>query len=85
MLTEKGRINLRGDFSMWVSSALREIPLNEATLTTEIVLQTRGVESTYRDPADRFLIATAQVLDCTLVTADDVLIKGSPCKILANE
>jgi len=36
------------------------------------------------DPADRFLAATAQVLDLTLVTADERLLGLRNIKSLAN-
>jgi PIN domain nuclease of toxin-antitoxin system len=36
------------------------------------------------DPADRFLAATADVYDLTLVTADDRLLRGKGFKTLAN-
>jgi PIN domain nuclease of toxin-antitoxin system len=38
----------------------------------------------YRDPADRFLVATAKVHDFTLVTADERLMKIPGLKVLAN-
>ena len=38
----------------------------------------------HRDPADRFIAATAQVLDATLVTADERLIEAADLKVLAN-
>ena len=38
----------------------------------------------HRDPADRFLVATANVFGLTLVTADAILIKAKACAILAS-
>jgi PIN domain nuclease of toxin-antitoxin system len=38
----------------------------------------------HRDPADRFLAATAQVLDLTLVTADEHLFGCKGVRLLAN-
>jgi PIN domain nuclease of toxin-antitoxin system len=38
----------------------------------------------HRDPADRFLAATAQVLDLTLVTADEKLLGLGTIRTLAN-
>jgi PIN domain nuclease of toxin-antitoxin system len=37
-----------------------------------------------RDPADRFLIATARVFELTLVTADQVLIRARQVRVLGN-
>lgn len=38
----------------------------------------------YKDPADRFLAATAQAYDLTLVTADERLLCVPGIKTLAN-
>jgi len=38
----------------------------------------------YRDPRDRFLVATAKVLDLTLVTADEPLMQIPGLNVLAN-
>jgi PIN domain nuclease of toxin-antitoxin system len=38
----------------------------------------------YRDPADRFLVATAKVYDLTLVTADERLLRVPEIQVLAN-
>jgi PIN domain nuclease of toxin-antitoxin system len=37
-----------------------------------------------RDPADRFLLATAKVFELTLVTADEHLLKARDVAVLAN-
>jgi PIN domain nuclease of toxin-antitoxin system len=37
-----------------------------------------------RDPADRFLVATAQILDLTLVTADDNLLRLGTIRSMKN-
>jgi PIN domain nuclease of toxin-antitoxin system len=38
----------------------------------------------HRDPADRFLVATAKVYDMTLVTADELLMKVPGLSVLPN-
>ncbi|HWZ25304.1 MAG TPA: PIN domain-containing protein [Verrucomicrobiae bacterium] len=38
----------------------------------------------YRDPGDRFLVATAEVYDLTLVTADQRLLQIPRLPILAS-
>ena len=38
----------------------------------------------HRDPADRFLVATAKVYDLTLVTADQQLMNTPGLSILQN-
>jgi len=42
------------------------------------------VQLPHRDPADRFLVATARVFDLTLVTADEHLLKARQVPVLAN-
>jgi len=45
-------------------------------------LQTLAIDRD--DAADRFLVATAEVFELTLVTADERLIKVPGLKVLAN-
>jgi PIN domain nuclease of toxin-antitoxin system len=46
--------------------------------------EVRFVMLGYRDPADRFLAATARAHDLTLVTADQRLLRVPGLKTLAN-
>jgi PIN domain nuclease of toxin-antitoxin system len=70
-LHHKNRIRLHGDLSQWLSQATAGT--KEAPLTHEIALLARQLPM-HQDPADRILAATAQVLDLTLVTADQRLL-----------
>jgi PIN domain nuclease of toxin-antitoxin system len=83
LLVEKGKLTLEGDVDEWFLAAL-EAPLREAPLTREIALETTRVELPHRDPADRFLLATARVLDLTLVTADERLLAARAARVLPN-
>jgi PIN domain nuclease of toxin-antitoxin system len=49
-----------------------------------VAIETRRLVLPHRDPADRFLAATANVFGLTLVTADATLIKSRSCAVLAN-
>jgi len=82
LLDAKGRIRLHGDLSQWLARATARF--REAPLTHEIVLAAHQLPLPHRDPADRFLAATAQVLGLTLVTADDRLLGLGEIKTLAN-
>jgi PIN domain nuclease of toxin-antitoxin system len=53
-------------------------------LTHEIALAARRLPWEHSDPADRFLVATAQVLNLTLVTADVHLLGLGEISTLAN-
>jgi len=81
MLQHKGRIRLPADLSEWLSKSTAGI--FEAPLTHEIALASQQL-TVHADPADRFIAATAQVLDLTLVTADEKLLGLSSIKTLAN-
>jgi PIN domain nuclease of toxin-antitoxin system len=81
-LHAKGRIRLHGNLAEWVTRATA--PLREAPLTHEIALVARELKLSHQDPADRFLAATAQVLDLTLVTADSNLLGLGEISTLAN-
>ncbi len=84
MLFERGRVDVDQDLDAWVSRALRAFPLHEAPITNEVALETFKVRLPHRDPADRFLAATARVFDLTLVTADRELAKLGDVRVLIN-
>jgi PIN domain nuclease of toxin-antitoxin system len=81
-LNVKGRIRLRGNLSEWVARATA--PFREAPLTHEIALAARQLPLPHPDPADRFLAATARVLDLTLVTGDASLLGLGEIATLGN-
>jgi PIN domain nuclease of toxin-antitoxin system len=81
-LHSKGRIRLHGDLAEWVVHATA--PFHEAPLTHEIALAARQLPIPHQDAADRFLAATAQVLDLTLVTADASLLGLGEIATLGN-
>ena len=76
---------LHPDGARWIAAALSQIPFREATITHEVMLATNQVSLPQRDPADRFLAASAKAYDLTIVTADERLIGGSGYKVLANK
>ncbi len=82
ILAEKGRVHLPADRDGWVVRAIA--PFREAPLTHEIAAVARRLPLPQRDLADRFLAATAQVLDLTLVTADARLLGLGEIATLAN-
>ena len=82
LLHRKGRVELEADSAAWVSQASKRFL--EAPLTHEIVLTAEQLSLANQDPADRFLAATAYVLDLTLVTADPNLLGLGEIATLAN-
>jgi PIN domain nuclease of toxin-antitoxin system len=82
LLHAKGRIEFPGSVREWVAKATSH--LREAPLTHEIVVAAEGSPLLHRDPADRFLAATAEILNLTLVTADQRLLGLGNISTLAN-
>jgi PIN domain nuclease of toxin-antitoxin system len=84
VLLEKRRINLKQDFRSWADESVRDLQLQEATITWEVAHELRYTMLSHRDPADRFLVATAKVYDLTLVTADQRLFNVAGLSVLPN-
>ncbi|HWD09763.1 MAG TPA: type II toxin-antitoxin system VapC family toxin [Actinomycetota bacterium] len=76
LLQQRGRLELNSPFSTWLARARGAFPLKEAALTTAVAEASLSLELPHRDPADRFLAATAVVYELTLVTADARLIES---------
>ena len=80
-LHTKGRIQLPTDIEQWLHNAT--LPVREALLTHEIAFAA-SLLPLHPDPADRFLAATAQVLDLVLATADQRLLSLAEIRTLGN-
>ena len=81
-LNFKGRIRIKGNLSEWLERATAGT--REAPLTHEIALVARQLPL-HQDPADRILAATAEVLDLTLVTADERLLELGTIRTMSNK
>lgn len=84
LLAERGHVRVDGEPEAWVRRMVDAIPRREAPLTHEIALESRRLRLSHEDPADRFLAATAKVMDLTLVTADARLLKGKGFPTMPN-
>jgi PIN domain nuclease of toxin-antitoxin system len=84
VLLEKRRMELKQDFRSWAVESVTDLQLREATITWEVAHELRYTMLDHRDPADRFLVATARVYDLTLVTADERLMHVPNLKVLPN-
>ena len=82
LLNARGLIRLPVNLVEWLSQATA--PLREAPFTHEIVLLAQQLPLPHRDPADRLLAATAQIMDLTLVTGDDKLLSLGTLRTLKN-
>jgi PIN domain nuclease of toxin-antitoxin system len=84
MLLERRRIRFGADFGESFRRSKQELNLIEIPMTWEVAHELRFTLLGYRDPADRFLVATAKVYDLILVTADERLMKIPGLRVLAN-
>ena len=86
LLAERGRVRVREGSAPpdWVEAALSRVPMHDAPLSREVAIRSRSVRLEHEDPADRFLAATADVYELTLVTADDRMLRGKGFRKLAN-
>ncbi len=84
LLMERGRISISRDAPGLIREALRVSEVLEAPLTYEIAIESQRLIRFHDDPADRFLVATARVMDLTLVTADQNIIRSNACSVLAG-
>ncbi len=72
VLVRKGRYRLERDFNEWLDESTTAVPLRQAPITIDVARRVDGIG--HKDPADAFLVATAQTLDLTLVTSDRKLL-----------
>jgi len=84
MAIERGRFEVDVPAEEWVRQALERAPVTEAPLTHEVAFVSRTLGTGHADPVDRFLLATAQVFDLVLVTADVKLLKVKGVTTLSN-
>ena len=82
MLNAKNRVQLPADLERWVTRAIAYS--REAPLTHEIAFVAHSLPLPHKDPADRFLAATAKLLGLVLVTQDPELLGLGEIQTLAN-
>ena len=81
-LLEKKRFKIDGHFEAWLPRALGT--MREALLSHDVAAEALAIRLPHRDPGDLLLVATARVLNLTLVTADENIIKSKQVPTLAN-
>ncbi len=84
MLFEEGKIEIAADPGVWVRRTLAHGFVAEAPLTHEIALHSRLIDLPHKDPADRFIAATALVNGLTLATSDKHLLGFRSIPTLPN-
>ena len=83
-LCQKARLSLHPNPMDWIANTFAAVPMREAQITYKVAQETGRVQLQHRDPADRFLVATARVFDLTLVTADERLLHAKQVSMFAN-
>ncbi|NEN88176.1 MAG: type II toxin-antitoxin system VapC family toxin [Okeania sp. SIO3H1] len=83
VLAEKGRISVQPDPVTWVNLALQTIETREAQMNHAIAILSRQVVLPHKDPADRFIVATAIYYGLTLATVDTNIIGSSALQTLS--
>lgn len=83
LLIESGRIAVDEESASWTRAALASSPVVEAPLTFQVAVESRAIDLPHRDPADRFIAATARVYGLTLATADRRLLRCKDIEVLA--
>lgn len=83
LLFQRGRLTTQGDPDVAVDQLLQAVPAREASFTHEVARLSCRLELPHRDPADRFLVASALVHGLTLLTADDRLLENPACEVLS--
>jgi PIN domain nuclease of toxin-antitoxin system len=84
VLREKRRVVLDEEMNRWVEKSKRELSLKEAPFSWEVANEIPFTQLAHRDPADRFLVATAKAYQLTLVTADERLLRVPALNVLPN-
>ena len=71
MLAKKGRITLEIPCLKWIDQALQMPGLELVPLTPAIAVESSFLPGDFHgDPADRMIVATARVIQATLITRD---------------
>ena len=84
VLAERGRVALEPDPRRWLHRALSLTPVEEVPVTFDVAAASRNIALEHRDPADRFIAASAKVFGLTLVTADERLLRCRDIDVLPN-
>ncbi len=84
VLVEKRRFAVKEDFVVWVQRSISDLKLQEIPLNWRAAYELRFILPNHKDPADRFLSATAIAFDLTLVASDQKMIGVPGLKVLAN-
>ncbi|MBW4554180.1 MAG: type II toxin-antitoxin system VapC family toxin [Aphanocapsa sp. GSE-SYN-MK-11-07L] len=72
---EKQRLGLSCEVHEWLNLALAYPGVQLLDLTVPIVVESTKLVGFHRDPGDQIIVATARVLKCPLLTADQKILE----------
>ena len=76
LLVEQGRVRLNEPFADWLHRAKTQFGITVAPLTEQMAFDSTQLPGEFhRDPADRFMVATARQMDATLITRDSRILR----------
>jgi len=82
-LVELNRLDLRCAVGEWIRQALAYPGIRFLYLTPRIAIEsTRLPGAFHRDPADQMIVATARIRNCSLLTADERILRYPHVKTL---
>lgn len=84
LLTQKQQIQLGDDLGSWLEYAHREYSIADVPIDRRVARDSQSRDLPGRDPADRFIAATARVHGAVLLTHDQALIASPAVPTLAH-
>jgi PIN domain nuclease of toxin-antitoxin system len=72
---EKQKLGLSCEVHEWLNLALAYPGIQLIDLTLPIVIESTKLIGFHRDPGDQIIVATARVLNCPLLTADQKILE----------
>lgn len=83
MLVEKGRLGFSIDLQEWIHKALNLKNVSAVPITPDIAIKSTRLPGQFHgDPADRFIVATAQDIQATIITKDKAISAYPYCKTI---
>lgn len=81
-LVEKNRLELPESLNEWFEHALAYPGVQLIDLTVPILIEATKLVGFHRDPGDQIIVATARMLGCPLLTADQKILEYSGVQTL---
>lgn len=83
MLANKNRITLNQPVLTWIRTAVKLSSVHLIRLTPEISVESTELPGLFHgDPADRLIVATARVMNLTLMTRDEKILEYGSSKFV---